>query len=230
MIHSNGWRQYNIWEHSATVRELYARRCRLQAEEMTCHQQAVTLLQPRVSPGDTLLDVGCGSGYFFHSLRKRTVPVDYWGIDATAALIEIGQQHLPTFGLPTHHLHPMRIEDLGGKFDHVVCINVISNLDNYHRPLERLLNTARKTVILRESLATMGDYAYVRDRFLDDGVELKVHVNTYPVQEVCDFIRAYGFQVESIPDQRTGDVPEMVIGYPHHWRFLVAVRQQEGDS
>ncbi|MGD1904626.1 MAG: hypothetical protein ACFB0C_01375 [Leptolyngbyaceae cyanobacterium] len=83
---------------------------------------------------------------------------------------------------------------------------------------------------MRDSLATMGDYAYVRDRFLDDGVDLKVHVNTYPVQEVCDFIRAYGFQVESIPDQRTGDVPEMVIGYPHHWRFLVAVRQQEGDN
>jgi SAM-dependent methyltransferase len=230
MIHSNGWHQYNIWEHSATVRDLYGRRCRLEAEEMTCHQQAVTLLKPYVSPGDTLLDVGCGSGYFFHSLRKGTVPVEYWGIDATAVLIDIGQQHLPTFGLPAHQLQPMRIEDLGGKADHVVCINVLSNLDNYHRPLERLLNTAQKTVILRESLAPVGDYAYVRDRFLDDGVDLKVHVNTYPVQEVCDFIRSYGFQVESIPDQRTGDVPEMVIGYPHHWRFLVAVRQQEAGN
>ncbi len=197
---------------------------------MTCHQQAVTLLKPYVSPRDTLLDVGCGSGYFFHSLRKRAVPVDYWGIDATAALIEIGQQHLPSFGLPAHHLQSMRIEDLGGKADHVVCINVLSNLDNYHRPLERLLNTAQKTVILRESLGAVGDYAYVTDRFLDDGVELKVHVNTYPIQEVCDFIRSYGFQVESIPDQRTGNVPEMVIGYPHHWRFLVAVRQSDSQQ
>jgi len=227
MIHGNGWHQYNIWEHSATVRNLYTRRCRLEAEEMTCHQQAATLLKPYVSPGDTLLDVGCGSGYFFYSLRKRSIPVDYWGIDATTALIEIGQQYLPVFGLPAHRLQSMRIEDLGGEVDHVVCINVLSNLDNYHRPLERLLNVAQKTVILRESLGAVGNYAYVTDRFLDEGVNLKVYVNTYPIQEVCDFIRSYGFQVRSIPDRRTGDAPEMVIGYPHYWRFLVAVRQPD---
>jgi len=226
MIHNNGWHNYNIWEHSATVCDLYTRRCRLEAEEMTCHKQAVALLEPYVSLGDLLLDVGCGSGYFFHSLRKRSIPVEYWGIDATELLIEIGRQHLPTFGLPSHHLCPIRIEDLDGEADHVVCINVLSNLDNYHRPLERLLNVAKKTIILRESLGQTSEYAYVVDRFLDNGIELKVYVNTYSIQEVCDFISSYGFQVKSVPDEHTGDVPEMVIGYPHHWRFVVGVRQE----
>ena len=36
MITADGWARYCIWEHSSTVKDLYARRCRMEAEEMTC--------------------------------------------------------------------------------------------------------------------------------------------------------------------------------------------------
>src|SRR5687767_4907790 len=104
MISDKGWNEYSIWEHSASVRELYARRCRLEAEEMTCAAQAIELLKPLIEPGDTLLDVGCGSGYFFHSLKSRDVPVEYSGIDASGTLIAIGQRHMPAHGLPSDRL------------------------------------------------------------------------------------------------------------------------------
>ena len=51
MISHQGWQAYNIWEHSRTVRDLYAQRCRLEAEEMTCAAQAAELLAPHVTPG-----------------------------------------------------------------------------------------------------------------------------------------------------------------------------------
>ena len=44
-ITGDGWGAYNIWEHSASLRDLYARRCRLEAEEMTCHAQAAARLR-----------------------------------------------------------------------------------------------------------------------------------------------------------------------------------------
>ena len=224
MITGDGWLKYSIWEHSATVKELYAQRCRLEAEEMTCAAQAAELLAPNVSPGDTLLDVGCGSGYFYHSLRKRNIPAEYYGIDAAPSLIEIGREYLPGYGLPSDRLRVMRIEDLDGEVDHVVCLNVLSNIDNYHRPLERLLHCARKTLILRESLKDQADYAYVFDRFLDAGCDLKVYVNTYSIRDVLSFIQSYGFDVVEIEDRRTGGEPEMVIDYPHYWKFITAVR------
>jgi hypothetical protein len=128
---------------------------------------------------------------------------------------------LPTFGLPAERLLQLRIEDLRGEVDHVICLNVLSNIDNYHRPLERLLTMARKSIILRESLTDGSRYQYVVDTYLDDGADLKVHVNHYDSREVVEFIRSYGFDVDNIIDRWTGGAPELVIDYEHYWTFLV---------
>lgn len=225
-VRDDGYLPHLIWEHSATVRELYARRCLREAEEMTCWAQCAELLAPRVRPGELVLDAGCGSGAFWHSLRARGVECEYVGVDASPALIAIGRRHMPAFGLPADRLRTVRIEDLAGDADHVVCMNVLSNIDGYHRPLERLLRMARRTLVLRESLAPgPSRYAYVRDRYLDPGVELRVHVNTYGLEEVRAFAAELGFRSEVVVDRRTGGAPEDVIGHPHHWTFLVCERE-----
>ena len=222
MIRSDGWSRRNIWEHSATVRELYRKRARREAEEMTCHRQAAELLAPLAKQGESLLDAGCGSGYFYHSLKG--LGLEYYGIDATNSLVELGREALPSFGLPAERLRTLRIEDLDAEVDHVVCINVLSNIDNYHRPLERLLAAAGKTLILRESLADKADYQYVVDSYLDPGCDLRVHVNTYAIGDVVSFIESQGFAVEKVQDRHARGEPELVIGYPHYWKFLVCRR------
>lgn len=224
MIRSDGWQKYCIWEHSSKVKELYARRCRMEEAEMTCHGQAAELLAPYVSPGDTLLDVGCGSGYFYHSLKSRNIPATYFGIDAAQSLIDTGKSYLPAFGLPSDNLRVMRIEDFDGEVDHVVCLNVLSNIDNFHRPLERILKSARKTVILRESCKDKAEYYYVQDKYLDTGYDLKVYVNTYCLKELMQFIESYGFEARQETDRRTQGQPELVIDYPHYWKFIFAQR------
>lgn len=225
MIRNDGWSRFNTWEHSRTVHELYEQRCLGTEKEMTCHAQAAELLRPLASPGDSLLDAGCGSGYFYHSLRKRGIDVEYFGIDATAVFIDTGRRHLPSFGLPPGNLGVLRIEDLDAQVDHVTCINVLSNIDNYHKPLERLLLAARKSVILRESCSETASYAYVRDRYIDDDVELSVYVNTYATGELVRFVESYGFEVRMVRDERSDDAAEMVIGYPHYWKFFVCTRK-----
>ncbi len=228
MISGDGWERYCTWEHSAALRDLYARRSKGVAEEMTCSAQAAELLGPSVRRGESVLDVGCGTGWFFHSLRKRSIPAEYHGIDASPLLIEIGRMHLPAHGLPPERLRVLRLEDMTGEVDHAVCLNVLSNIDNYHRPLERILRCTRRTAVLRESVAETPSYNYVTDRWLDPGTELKVHVNTYPMAEWLQFIESYGFDVEVAIDRRTLGEPELVIGHLHHWKFFVARRRSAG--
>lgn len=222
VIRADGWAAHNIWEHSASVRELYGKRARGEAEEMTCHRQAAELLTPLARPGESLLDAGSGSGAFFHSLRKAGLDLEYYGIDATRCLVDLGREALPRFGLPAERLQVMRLEDLDGMVDHAVCINVLSNIDNYHRPLERLLSVARKTLILRESLGEKAQYQYVEDRYLDK--PLQVHVNTYAIDDVTRFVQSRGFRAKLVEDRHTRGEPELVIGYPHRWNFLVCER------
>ncbi|MBM3968222.1 MAG: methyltransferase domain-containing protein, partial [Planctomycetes bacterium] len=182
--------------------------------------QAGELLAKNARAGESLLDAGCGSGYFFHSIEK--LRLEYAGIDASPCLIRIGHEEMPRFGCPASRLSCARIEDLQGKVDHVVCMNVLSNVDNFHRPLERLLSMTTRTLILRESMWDRpSEYSYVADKYLDKGMELYVHVNTYNQSEIAGLGERMGFGVTFLLDERTQGRPEMVIGYPHHWSFVV---------
>jgi 2-polyprenyl-3-methyl-5-hydroxy-6-metoxy-1,4-benzoquinol methylase len=223
-VHTNGWLKNNTWNHSQHIKDLYTKRCLKQVVEMTCHQQAAELLSKYVKSGDTVLDVGCGSGYFYHSLVNKNLTVKYWGIDATPSLIQIGKKHMLEFGLKPEQLQTVRIEDYDGQVDHVICINVLTNIDNYHRPLERILKSAKKSVILRESSKEGSEYLYVKDKYLDPEVDLKVHVNAYDTKEMVSFMESYGFNVTILEDRHSGGKPQNVIDYPHYWKFFVAER------
>lgn len=214
-----------IWNYSSQVRELYRRRCRQEVEEMDCAAQAAELLCSVFSEEDIVVDVGCGSGYFYHSMRERDIRCAYFGLDQSAQLIEIGREEMNQFGLSAENLIIGRIENADFNCDHVICMNVLSNLPNFHEPLHRILSGARKTVILRESLGDKASYLYVRDKYLECNDPLFVHVNTYDLLEFIRYIESYGFKVTSIIDQRTKGRAEKVIDYDHYWHFIMAQRE-----
>lgn len=226
MLRTDGWSRYSIWEHTTALAELYESRAAGTAPELTCHAQAAELIAEVARPGDSLLDAGCGSGALWHALHRRGVAVDYWGADATEAFVSMAQRHLPRVGVDPAHLVHARLEELDGAFDHIACINVLSNLDHFHRPLERLLTMARRSVVLRESIGAVSSCQWVQDRYLDPGVQLSVHVHVFDEGEWSQFVRARGFDLRFVTDRHTGGTPEDVIGYAHHWRFMVATRRE----
>ena len=187
---------------------------------VACAAQAAELIAPLASPGKVLLDAGCGSGYFFHSLASRSIPLKYIGIDATSALLQIGKQELPAFGLPEENLKVMRLEDLNGRADFVLCMNTLTYMDNYYRPLDRLLQVTQKYLILRESISDQAKYSYVKDDYLDPGVDLKVHINTYDKDEVDSLIEGAGFEVVHFSTKGS----DIIDAYAHN---QVILKQQQ---
>ena len=217
--------ELNIWEHSTPVRELYAKRARGE-EEMDAAAQAAEILAPHLSPGDSLLDAGCGSGYYYWSFFRRGLGVDYYGLDYSPSLIEIGRRHLVSAGLPPEKLQAMSIEELEGEYDHVLCCNTLSFCPDYRLPLDRLSQAARQTLLLRTNLGEQTVYRWEPDGYLDDGYNhLKAYWNMYSEADVTAFMQDQGFDVTPIIDRRTNGEMELVVGKPYFWKWLLCLRR-----
>jgi len=213
--------RWNPWANDRNTLALYRRRCRGDAEEMTCAAQAAELLAPRTAPGESLLDAGCGGGYYLHSFRKRGITADYHGLDYTPEMIELARAEM---GEPDR-FELGAIEDLDREYDTVVCFNVLTNSPHYALPLERLLRAARRRIVIRESMGPELIVRYTPDPYLDEGRrDIRVYHNTYAIAEVSAFMRDHGFTVTPIVDRRSNDGVEMVVDIPHTWRILLGER------
>jgi ubiquinone/menaquinone biosynthesis C-methylase UbiE len=216
---------YNIWEHSANVRKLYAERCRDEVEEMTCARQCAEILQPLIEADATILDAGCGSGYYWHSLRRHGVHGQYYGIDYSPSLIDIGRREMAPLGLPPGRLRAAMIEDLDTEYDVVICFNVLPWLPHYHQALERLCAASKRYLLIRTALAEEEQIRYLKDGYLDEGYNhLKAYWNIYAQPEFEQSMQEQGFRVRRILDERTGDGTEMVVGIPFPWRIILGER------
>jgi SAM-dependent methyltransferase len=218
---------WNPWANDAGTLELYRRRCRKEAEEMTCAAQAAAVLGELVESGESLLDAGCGGGYYWWSFAERGIDLDWHGLDYTPEMIDLAHDDLcPRAGLEPDRFQLGAIEQLEGEFDNVVCFNVLTNSPHYALPLERLLACTRERILLRESMADELIVRYTPDPYLDEGKRhIRVYHNTYPIEEVTAFMRDHGFDVTRIRDERTGDGTEMVVDIPHEWRILLGERR-----
>jgi SAM-dependent methyltransferase len=217
---------WNPWANDRKTLALYRRRCREESEEMTCAAQAAEILAEHIRSSESLLDAGCGGGYYYHSFRRRNLPVEYEGLDYTPEMIDLARAEVcPRTGLPPERYQLCAIEDLDREFDNVICFNVLTNSAHYALPLDRLLRCTRKRLLLRESLSVEHIVRYTPDLYLDEGKQdICVYHNTYSIEEVSEFIAERGFKVTRIRDRRSGDGIEMVVDIPHFWRILLAER------
>jgi ubiquinone/menaquinone biosynthesis C-methylase UbiE len=192
---------------------------------MTCLKQAAELLKPHYQPGMTVLDAGCGSGYFYWSLVNQGLEVEYYGLDYTASFIEIGRQHLTK--VPPERLMVGSIEDLEGSYDAVFCINTLFCLPDYRQGLERLCQAARRILVLRTTLDRETVIRYETDEYLDQGYRhLKSYFNIWNMEEVMSYIRDLGFLPVHVTDERTGDEPEISAGKIFPYKFLFCERKK----
>jgi cyclopropane fatty-acyl-phospholipid synthase-like methyltransferase len=151
--------------------------------------------------------------------------LNYFGIDSSSKLIAIGKKYMVNYGLSSKKLVNMRLEDVSQKFDHIVCINVLTYLDNIYKYLERMINLSNKSIIIRESFHTRDIYKYVPDNYLDKDKKINTYINTYSIKKISLFLKNFNCDFKLIKDQYTKGKVQKVIGHNHYWKFLKIIKK-----
>jgi len=129
----------------------------LAAHRSRTAQNSATHLLPRLSPGMTLLDVGCGQGTITRGLAEAVAPGQVTGIDTSAEVVEVAAEVAP---LPPNLTFQVGdVYQLDFPSDHFDVVHAHNLLQHLSEPSNALQEMARVTkagglISLRE-----GDYA-----------------------------------------------------------------------
>ncbi|MDR3154265.1 MAG: class I SAM-dependent methyltransferase [Deltaproteobacteria bacterium] len=218
----------NIWEHSRGLAELLERRAMDLAPEMDCAAQAAEILGSLGLPaGARLLDLGCGAGHFLHSLRRRGLVLDYRGLDSSPTAVAIGKAAFRRLHLNPDMLTLASVEDLRGEAaDIALFMNVLSFCPDFRRPVDRAADCGARFILIRDNFGPETVISWAPDGYLDEGWNhLKGYWNRWSCAETEGFLEGLGYSCEFMEDRRTGGLPELVVGRPYTWRFLLARRE-----
>ncbi|MDR1578448.1 MAG: class I SAM-dependent methyltransferase [Deltaproteobacteria bacterium] len=230
----------NIWEHAQGLLELVYARGLDQVPEMDAAAQGAELLAPFIGQpvfgGDPenqlvltrprLLDVGCGGAHFYHSLKKRGLLVDYFGLDSSHKMVGRARKAFEVLGLDPQRILLGAVEDLWERrFELAVVINVLTFCPDFREPLDRLVDAGVKALVIRDNFGPTTTIRWEPDGYLDEGFNhLKGYWNQWGKDEVSLFFQSRGFRTEFVLDRRTQGQVEMVVDKPYHWSWLVASR------
>lgn len=215
----------NIWARTRdSLYGLYEKRAANAAPELDCHVQAADIYTRFHQEGDTVLDAGGGSGYFYWSLKRRDLSIHYHLLDYTADFLDIGRRALSAEKPRPAFIHNS-IQQASGSYKAVFCLNTLFCLPDYRQGLEALLNATEKMILIRTPLSEENLIRYETDKYLDPGAEnLKSYFNIWRIEEVNAFVRDCGFTVSNPVDLRTMDQGEMSAGKLFPWRWLLGVK------
>ncbi|MGD9126447.1 MAG: class I SAM-dependent methyltransferase [Planctomycetia bacterium] len=95
----------------------------------------------------SLLDVGCGEGYWLDFLHRRYGKERMLrGYEYAGNRVEAAQKHFPHLDLREGSIFELPEED--GSYDVVTCLEVLEHLPDWQAGFEELLRIAKKEVIV----------------------------------------------------------------------------------
>jgi ubiquinone/menaquinone biosynthesis C-methylase UbiE len=131
--------------------DLFFARATGQAPEMECSKAAAARLAPLMRDGSRVLDVGCGAGHYYHSLRKvGTTAFEYVGLDPTPYYIDRARKAFDgdtSASFVVGDVFGVQFPDRS--FDAVLCSNVLLHLPSIRRPIAELSRVARSHLLIR---------------------------------------------------------------------------------
>ena len=198
----NSWR---IWEKDPSVEASLFRRATGELPEMESTKQLVELVKEVYEPGMKILDVGCGPGHYYRSFRQIDESIVYIGLDATKLYIDYAKNIFKGSNAKFIVSDIFNIPDEIGKFEIVVCCNVILHLPDFRIPIKNLLKVSKKYCFIRTLIS---DNTYLHKFVLGNDFDEMgnpkkfIYQNTYSFELIKSYIDSLGgYSIKLIKDK-----------------------------
>lgn len=197
----NSWR---IWEKDPSVESTLLKRATGELPEMESTKQLVELVKEVYEPGMKILDVGCGPGHYYRSFRQIDESIVYIGLDATKLYIDYAKNIFKRSNAKFIVSDIFNISDEIGKFEIVVCCNVILHLPDFRIPIKNLLKVSKKYCFIRTLISDNTSFhKFVYESEFDENGNPKKYVyqNTYSFELIKSYIDSLGnYSIKLIED------------------------------
>jgi ubiquinone/menaquinone biosynthesis C-methylase UbiE len=151
-----------IWEQLWSEKEygeLMKRRALGQEPEMEQIKQLTKLVRGVYKPGMKVLDVGCGAGHFYPSLRKIDKNISYVGVDISENYLKLARKIFAgekNVKIGKEDIFGLKFKD--GSFDIVICYMVLPFIPNWRKAVKELVRVTKRHLFIRLLLS---DFTYI---------------------------------------------------------------------
>lgn len=167
--HDAGWK---LWTDMVRYYPSGVHRRRLVAEWLKPHHPTA------------ILDVGCGPGHMLDFLHDRFPGARFCGVDNAVATVEENRRRLPWCRFEPLDLTGALLPDIGGRFDVVVCSEVLEHVVDDERALANLQAMTGRLLLV--TVPTGRLYP------LEAGFG---HLRHYSLEPLCRRIESHGLRI-----------------------------------
>jgi SAM-dependent methyltransferase len=208
---------WRIWNKDDSVEERTYSRASGELPEMESAKQLRQIIGD-INQNESILDVGCAAGHYLRSIRQLNATCYYTGVDATVKYIDSAiklHQADTNAKFINGDIYSLKLNA-----DIVFCCNVLLHLPDLKVPLENLLNSFNKKLIVRTLLSKkthLSQYLY-SDKFDNNGNPTNfLFQNTYSFDYVENIVKNFDSKInlEFIEDKFD---PELLQKESDDWR------------
>ena len=195
---------------------MQARRDFLNADWYAPLAQAVTATLSELRP-DTILDLGCGEGYYSGHIKQALFAAQIFGVDISKAAIKFAAKTKPAIAFSVASAYQLPFAD--ASFDAIVRIYAPSKATE----LQRLLKPGGHLLTV-----TPGPYHLVQ---IKQAIYDEVRLHDDAVAETPGFVHINRQRLQfELTFTRSADLLALVQMVPLAWKFNAEQKQQFADS
>ena len=208
---------------------LLVRRLRREVPELTWLRQFRRLLRPLVAPGDTLLDVGCATGYAFHAFAE--LGVRYVGLDAEEAYLEIARDYFHNDPRVSFVNHDIASAPLPVRGAIVMTCATIEHCASLQPSLGHLASAAERVLAIRTFLGAAEIIERRPSKVPGHSEGFWKHINRYGFAQMLGFLESSGFAARVYQDAYFRGAPQLVQDdIVRTFYVVVAVRRDQAGQ